>query len=44
MDAELIDRAEIASLLFAIHDIVHSLGRIEQSLGGDDGEEETDEG
>ncbi|HWB23028.1 MAG TPA: hypothetical protein VG652_09080 [Gaiellaceae bacterium] len=44
MDERLIDRAEIAALLFAVHDIVQSLARIEQLLGGDDGEEETDEG
>jgi hypothetical protein len=39
-----IEREEVVALLFAVNDIARSLERIEGLLGGDDGEEETDEG
>jgi hypothetical protein len=43
VDEELISRSEVASLLFNVADIARSLERIEALLGGEDGEEETDE-
>jgi hypothetical protein len=42
MEEPLIGRAEIVALLFNVSDIASSLARIEQLLGDDDGEEETD--
>ena len=43
MPEPVIERTEVVALLFAVYDIVHSLGRIELLLGEDDGQEETDE-
>jgi hypothetical protein len=40
----LIERAEIAALLFNVSDIAITLTNIERLLGEDDGEEEADEG
>jgi len=39
-----IEREEVVALLFNVSDVARSLERIELLLGGDDGEEETDEG
>jgi hypothetical protein len=45
VDGSVIERDEVAALLFNVSDISRSLERIEGLLGGgDDGEEETDEG
>jgi len=38
-----IEREEVVALLFNVSDVARSLERIEGLLGGDDGEEETDE-
>jgi hypothetical protein len=44
-DEPVISRDETVALLFNVSDIARSLERIEQLIGGDDGEEEeTDEG
>lgn len=43
MDDAVIDRAEVAALLFNVSDIARSVERIEALLGGDDEEEEADE-
>jgi len=43
MPDPLIERAEVVALLFSVSDIVVALTNIERLLGGDDGEEETDE-
>jgi hypothetical protein len=40
----LIERAEVVALLFNVSDMAVVLTKIEQLLGGDDGEEEADEG
>ena len=39
-----IERAEVAALLFNVSDIAVTLTRIERLFGEDDGEEEADEG
>lgn len=39
-----IEREEVVALLFNVSGVARSLERIELLLGGDDGEEETDEG
>jgi hypothetical protein len=44
MPESLIERAEVVALLFNVSDIAVTLTNIERLLGGDDGEEETDEG
>jgi hypothetical protein len=42
MEEPLIERVEVAALLFNVSDIASSLARIEGLLGEDDGEEEAD--
>jgi hypothetical protein len=42
MEERVIERAEVVALPFNVSDIASSLDRIEQLLGEDDGEEETD--
>ncbi|MEP7335420.1 MAG: hypothetical protein ABI717_06530 [Actinomycetota bacterium] len=44
MPDPVIEREEVVALLFNMSDAARSLERIELLLGGDDGEEETDEG
>jgi hypothetical protein len=44
MPERLIERAEVVALLFNVSDIAVTLTNIERLLGGDNGEEETDEG
>jgi hypothetical protein len=43
VDKRVISREETIALLFNVSDIARSLARIELLLGGEDGEEETDE-
>ena len=43
IDENVISREEVVALLFNVSDVARSLARIEALLGGDDGEEETDE-
>jgi hypothetical protein len=43
MEEPVIERAEVAALVFNVSDIAQSMLRIERLLGGDDGEE-ADEG
>jgi hypothetical protein len=43
IDDTVINRGEAVGLLFNVSDIAQALARIEILLGGDDGEEETDE-
>jgi hypothetical protein len=44
VDEPLIERSEVAALLFNVADIAAALFSIERLLGEDDGEEEADEG
>jgi hypothetical protein len=44
VDEPIVERDEVAALLFNVADIARTLERIEALLGGDGGEEETDEG
>jgi hypothetical protein len=44
MSDSVIERAEVVALLFNVSDFALTLTKIERLLGGDDGEEETDEG
>jgi hypothetical protein len=44
VDEPVIYRDEVVALQFTLNDISRTLVRIEELLGEDDGEEETDEG
>jgi hypothetical protein len=44
IDENMISRDDIVALLFNVSDVARALERIEALIGGDDGEEETDEG
>jgi hypothetical protein len=44
MTDPVIDREEVVALLFNVSDIAVAVMKIEQLLGGEDGEEEVDEG